>query len=258
MFVKLENAQRERLAGRVRILIYRQRDRKLEAETELEAEQAEQFFFDGLEELELYHVRVFPAKHRPAAKFARPGQRITIHCPVKPEAVRRLEFNRLTGIEPLIRTPGDLEDEALAGALNVWGKMSATDLGGRPVSHYVKRIIRINPDRMWFEPAPEMLELVIRDSQFSEVSGSLHELRDYHTGRSFKTGELYGNLQLTFLHRYDRPETLVDADVDEAGGLLHAFQVLRNALTGGKTHPYDIHEILNFHQELDLGYRLIV
>lgn len=260
MYVKLCNAQREALSGPATILIYRQRDRKLAAEVALEASAAESFYFDSLEEHELYQVRVFPEKHRPAVRAARTEQRITIHCPVRPEAVRRIEI--VGDVQAILRTPAELEDEELAGALNIWAKMRATRLGDGTAASFVKRITRINPDRIWFEPLPGMLDHVMAAASvrgdFRNVSGALHELRGYHTGRSFKTPDLYGNLQLTFMHRYDRPETLVEADIDEAGGITHAFEVLRNALMGKPTHPYDIHEILTFHQELALGYRLIV
>jgi hypothetical protein len=48
----------------------------------------------------------------------------------------------------------------------------------------------------------------------------------------------------------------VDADIDDAGGLGHTFQVIRNWLTRGATHPYDIHQILAFRQEVFLPYDL--
>jgi len=48
----------------------------------------------------------------------------------------------------------------------------------------------------------------------------------------------------------------VDADIDDAAGLGHAFQVIRNFVTKGVTHPYDIHEILVFRQEVTLPYQL--
>jgi hypothetical protein len=50
----------------------------------------------------------------------------------------------------------------------------------------------------------------------------------------------------------------VDVDIDDAAGLGHVFQVLRNTLTGRPTHPYDIHEILVSYQQLDPGYRFVV
>jgi hypothetical protein len=49
----------------------------------------------------------------------------------------------------------------------------------------------------------------------------------------------------------------VDADVDEAKGIGHAFEVLGHIFSGGRTHPFDIHQILTFFFEgIDLGYDL--
>jgi hypothetical protein len=63
-------------------------------------------------------------------------------------------------------------------------------------------------------------------------------------------------LQLTFFVKGD--EWVADIDIDDAGGLEHVFQVLRNKLSGRPTHPYNIHEILVKFQQLDPGYRLMV
>ncbi len=49
-----------------------------------------------------------------------------------------------------------------------------------------------------------------------------------------------------------------DIDIDDAGGLAHVFQVVRNRLSGEPTHPYNIHEILIAHQKLDPGYNFTV
>jgi len=46
--------------------------------------------------------------------------------------------------------------------------------------------------------------------------------------------------------------------IDDAGGLEHVFQVLRNKLSGRPTHPYSIHEILVKFQQLDPGYTFTV
>ena len=46
----------------------------------------------------------------------------------------------------------------------------------------------------------------------------------------------------------------VDIDIDDAGGLEHVFQVLRNKLSGQPTHPYNTHEILIVNQHRDPGY----
>ncbi len=53
-------------------------------------------------------------------------------------------------------------------------------------------------------------------------------------------------------------ECVVNVDIDDAAGLEHVFQVLRNTLSGRPTHPYDIHEILVSYQRLDPGYQFTV
>ena len=51
---------------------------------------------------------------------------------------------------------------------------------------------------------------------------------------------------------------MADIDIDDANGVEHLFQVLRNAITGRPTHPYEIHELLVSYQKLDPGYTLVV
>ena len=76
-----------------------------------------------------------------------------------------------------------------------------------------------------------------------------------HAG-SWKTPDQYGNLQLTFFS--NGADWVADVDIDDAGGLAHVFQVLRNELTQTPTHPYNIHEILIKYQMLDPAYELEV
>ena len=53
-------------------------------------------------------------------------------------------------------------------------------------------------------------------------------------------------------------ECVADIDIDDAAGLQHVFQVVRNKLSGNPTHPYNIHEILIEHQHLDPGYSFVM
>jgi len=90
-----------------------------------------------------------------------------------------------------------------------------------------------------------------------EVSGALHHPpTGFAEAGSFKTPDHYGNLCLTFFMKGD--DCVADIDIDDAGGLEHAFQVLRNKLSGHPTHPYNIHEILVGYQQLDPGYSFIL
>ena len=53
-------------------------------------------------------------------------------------------------------------------------------------------------------------------------------------------------------------EWRADVDIDDAGGVEHVFQVLRNTVSGSPTHPYNIHQLLVHYQRLELGYDLLV
>lgn len=78
-------------------------------------------------------------------------------------------------------------------------------------------------------------------------------------GASVKTTERKANLQFSVARvtRDGRDTYLLDADIDEHGGLLlHTFDLIKHAFTGG-THPSDVHECLAVaFPGTDFGYRL--
>jgi hypothetical protein len=49
-------------------------------------------------------------------------------------------------------------------------------------------------------------------------------------------------------------DCVADIDIDDAAGIEHVFQVVKNKLSGNPTHPYNIHEILVGYQHNDPGY----
>ncbi len=93
---------------------------------------------------------------------------------------------------------------------------------------------------------------------FREVAEGLHTPPPnfVHAG-SYKTLDPYGNLQVTFFSNPATLELKADIDIDDAAGILHAFQVIGHVINGGDTNPYDIHEILVYHQLLDRGYQIV-
>jgi hypothetical protein len=156
-------------------------------------------------------------------------------------------------------------DLQASGAASLTGGVDA-DLqvglhGRRPVWSFVDRLFGVRGDRIFVDVHPALVGLVqaaVASGQFRGVSGSLHDppAGFDHSG-SFKSGERHGNLQLTFFSSLQTPQAFkVDADIDDAAGLGHTFQVLRNFVTQGTTHPYDIHQILVFRQEARLPYDL--
>jgi hypothetical protein len=154
-----------------------------------------------------------------------------------------------------------LDDIRKAGLLNIATKTNATALtNGRTVLSYIERLNEIRGDR-FFCDVPRELRSETKNSAaeglFHKVSGSLHTPPPgFQSAESFKTSDKYGNLQLTFFTNGEKFKA--DIDIDDAGGLEHVFQVLRNKLSGKPTHPYNIHEILVAHQHLDPGYTFVV
>jgi len=154
-----------------------------------------------------------------------------------------------------------LDDIRRAGLLNIAAKSDATGAGNeKSVLSYIQELKEIRGDR-FFAIVPKQLREDTKNSvalgMFQPVDGSLHHPPEgfTHAG-SFKTPDHFGNLQLTFFMKGD--ECVVDIDIDDAGGLEHVFQVLRNKLSGSPTHPYNIHEILIRFQKIDPGYTFVV
>lgn len=149
-----------------------------------------------------------------------------------------------------------------AGFLNIIAKTNRTRLSnGRTVLSYFEEqeseLLEVRGDR-FFAKVPKKLREETKNSVaeqlFDLAPSTLHKApKGFSKAGSFKTPDGYGNLQLTFFAKGQN--WVADIDIDDAAGLEHVFQVARNTLGGRPTHPYDIHEILLIHQELDAGYR---
>jgi hypothetical protein len=143
--------------------------------------------------------------------------------------------------------------------LNVATKSVATPLGdGSTCLDHYKEMIRMEQDRLFIQINPALVEEVENSPLFHSVSAALHDpVPGYTIMESFKTLDRYGNLQLTFQRRGTTgSDDVADVDIDDAQGIEHIFQVLRNSITG-PTNPYDIHDILVMDQHLDPGYSFV-
>jgi hypothetical protein len=152
-----------------------------------------------------------------------------------------------------------LSPEETAGLLNIAKKSLRTPFrnGGDLLRH--STLVDIREDRCFVEVPDavitQMTDLVEAEV-FRLVDGSLHDAPSgFLPAGSFKTPDAFGNLQMTFFRSTDR--VVAEIDIDDAAGLGHVFQVLRNHFTGKPTHPYNIHQILLVHQQLDPGYDLV-
>ena len=230
----------------------------------------------------LYRVEADPLCYLASSRFvdiAGDGATdVTMHFALDPTKVTKVKFppfkdlaadarsilkssSNVTGFKGLSGQGlyGKLDDIRRAGLLNIATKCGATLLaGGRSVLSFIQELRDLRGDR-FFCAVPQQLRDEVKNAaqagQFDIVSGALHHPPDgTEPAGSFKSKDDYGNLQLTFFA--GAKGWLADIDIDDANGLGHVFQVLRNEFTGRPTHPFDIHQILKRHQQLDTGYRL--
>jgi hypothetical protein len=158
----------------------------------------------------------------------------------------------------------DMDDLRKAGFLNIVAKCRRTRLSnGRSVLSYLAEEIsllqEVRRDRFFAAVPKELREETknsVADDVFGEASGLLHKppAEGFKPAGSFKTPDRAANLQLSFFGKGN--DFVVDADIDDANGFAHVFQLIRNI--GGSTHPYNIHQLLVRAQEIDPGYRLLV
>jgi hypothetical protein len=239
--------------------------------------------FDDLADGQIYIVQVFPKRYRPVGQLASPGHdklAVNIYCPIHPDHASA-RFPTFREADPELRRVLDrsrlvidgversgealyaaLSDEQKAGLFNLFVKMRKVDVeDGRSVWSYVDEIYDVRRDRVYVNVQTELCELVkktVTDGLFNEAPDKLHEPpAGFVRSGSYKTDERRGNLQLSFFCSQGQPVSFkVDADIDNAAGIGHTFQVLRNFLTQETTHPYDIHQILVFSREVAPGYEL--
>jgi hypothetical protein len=236
-----------------------------------------------------YLLQIDVPSYRPVSRFvaATSGEAVeprTLFFAVDPKKVISVDFPGYASLSAEARSLLEMSEKVLdfaglkgealyqkldnirrAGLLNIAAKTDRTRLSnGRTVLSYLGsepgELSEIRGDRFFARVPKELREETknsVPEEIFEPVPETLHHPpKGYSHAGSFKTLDRYGNLQLTFFAKGD--DWMADIDIDDAAGLEHVFQVLRNSLTGRPTHPYDIHEILIRYQELDPGYRLRV
>lgn len=229
----------------------------------------------------VYRLEVFGKCYFPVARFvtipAHGHLRQTITLPIRPERARPVfpgydelddrvrgvleRSGQVRGHEGVLgpKLYEALSDEATAGLLNIAKKsLTMPFKDGADLLHHIT-VLDIREDRCFVDVPTtvldQMSELVESDT-FRTVDGSLHDPPPgFAPAGSFKSLDAFGNLQMTFFRSASR--LVADIDIDDAAGLGHVFQVMRNHITGRPTHPYNIHEILVMHQKLDPGYQLV-
>ena len=282
LVIKVCDARREPLADTIDVHVVSSRNDTIVARV-LNVSGTRDVRVAGLNAGEPYLVKVFPARYRAVGYFVilQHGRdtALQVYAPLDPERVTEVRFPEYPSLPPeLLRVLDCSEIEGIsgsgaalyaglndiqrAGLFNLFAKMSSVGFSdGRTVWSYVDCVYRVRPDRIFVDVQPALRDLVkgaVASGRFRSVSGRLHTPPPgFVEAGSFKTDERYGNLQLSFFATVCAPLAFkVDADIDDVAGIGHVFQVLRNWVTDGTTHPYDVHQILVFRQEVLLPYEL--
>jgi len=232
----------------------------------------------------LYLLQVDSLGYMPVGQFINiesgKPTKLEIICPVDPNKVVSVEFPDFGALPERVRTLlqassavlgyenksgadlfSALDDIRKAGLLNNVAKCAHTRMAsGAIVLDSLQQLSECRGDRFFCKVTQQLREDVrnsVAAGLFFEAPELLHHPpAGYTSATSFKTCDRYGNLQLSFFT--DGSDWVADIDIDDAGGLEHAFQVIRNFVENRPTHPYDIHEILIAYQKIDPGYRFVV
>jgi len=216
----------------------------------------------------LYELSIKPQSYRTARMFVQvPTKHLSIVLVVKPMHVRPSFPDEIDSRITDILGRSNITFESLrntqkAGLLNIAAKSFVAPIQKKDgILEHVK-IQSIHPDRIFVEVPEVVFTRVKNNLAFVPVSSSLHETPPYYgPAGSWKTRDSVGGLQLTFFKSLNPgmkqyPLFVADIDIDNSSGLAHAVDVVRHAVTGKGTHPYDIHDLLVGWQGLDPGYTL--
>jgi hypothetical protein len=229
----------------------------------------------------LYRIEIDPPSYQYVSQFinlkASGATSLSLTFPIDPGKVKKVKFpafgSTLNDLQQLLENSEKVlgfegkkgkalydgfDDIRRAGLLNIVAKTRATPLtNGRTVLSYIHELRELRGDRFFANVPKELREETknsVVDGLLQSADSSLHHPPvGFSTAGSFKTPDHYGSLQLTFFMN-DAGDCVADIDIDDASGIEHVFQVLKNKLSGNPTHPYNIHEILVGYQHNDPGY----
>ena len=159
----------------------------------------------------------------------------------------------------------------IACLLNLHAKMTRTfvdEPDDMAAWNFVDQIFSIEQDRIFatVKRNLDMSDLLGRlgeSANFKDHDSRTHDIeppKGYRKSKkTYKTVDDCASLQLTFSQREgdgDGAEWILDADIDEKTGAGHWKEVIYHMMTGAKTNPYAVHQLLCL-QGLKPAYELI-
>jgi hypothetical protein len=173
----------------------------------------------------------------------------------------RAEDSDLVGLSgaDLYRRLGPLRKACL---LNIVAKASHEATTGNCLPH-MGGVLVCRQDRFFARVDADLPERLRQSPVFKSAPEALHKpLRGFQMAEgSFKSRDAHANLQVTFMREVSTGELAADIDIDEASGIEHGLEVIRNATFRNRTNPYLIREFLlsadPIKRSLDPGYRFV-
>jgi len=215
----------------------------------------------------LYRVFIQADKYRPYSFFQQINESATATSPDNAIGLAVLP-NKVRGIIPppldpalgaILPNPNffhQLDPMSQACLLNIFAK--ATHNSTSKTFRFVSRLVDLQQDRVFCQVDPEIENFLTKDERFKSAPSMLHKPpAGYEHRGSFKSRDAHANIQYTLFREVATGNILSDIDIDEAAGIEHGFEVIRNSVTKGKTNPYQIHELLLL-AEIDPGYQLVL
>ena len=126
---------------------------------------------------------------------------------------------------------------------------------------FLQSLMVLRQDRCFCTVDAGMPEFLRKSDFFKSAPATLHEpLKDFVLEDSFKSNDAHANLQVTFMRHKSNGTLAADVDIDEASGIEHGFEVIRNRFKG-RTNPYLVRELMLLfdpvERTLDPGYRFV-
>jgi hypothetical protein len=160
--------------------------------------------------------------------------------------VAKAEDKEMVGLSggPLYQQMGALRQACL---LNIAKKAGDPRTAGNCLPH-IRGLLISRQDRLFARVDPALVQVVQQGAMFKSAPGKLHTPPPGFAMSpvgSFKSKDPHANLQVTFMTEDATGDLAADIDIDEASGIEHGFEVIRNALFKNRTNPYLIREFLN-------------
>jgi hypothetical protein len=190
---------------------------------------------------------------------------------VKPGDVKDIQAPALTGLPSTVQTmlnkaamivdkPEDRDLVGLSGnalykalgalrkacLLNITKKAADATTADNCLPSFGDLLI-VRQDRLFARVASGLREQLRAAPMFKSAPGALHEPPPGFSPplESFKSKDPHANLQVTFMTELATGGLAADIDIDEASGIEHGFEVIRNAVFKKRTNPFLIREFMN-------------